>query len=64
MPTTAVAAISSQADARDALDPEARDQRAGHKARRVHRQHMPLNSQRGIGHRMAAADHRQRALTS
>ena len=50
----------SEADAGDALDSKARDQRACNEARRIHRQYVPLNAERGIGDRMTASDHGQR----
>ena len=50
----------AQADAGDALDAEARDQPAGEEARRIHRQHVPLDAERGVVDRMAAADHGER----
>ena len=49
-----------QAERGDLLLAEARDQPAGEEARPEHRQHMPLDAERGIADRMAAADHGER----
>ena len=56
----AASAISASPSAVMRSTPKRDDQRAGDEARRIHRQHVPLDAERRVGHRMAAADHGER----
>ena len=49
-----------QAERDDPEHAEPHDQAAGDEARRVHAEHMPLDAERGVRDRMAAADHGDR----
>ena len=59
-PTTADSARRTSPTAVTRVDAEAQDERAGEEARRIHRQHMPLDAERRVRDRMPAIDHRER----
>ena len=60
MPISALTRISARPSGRDTQQAEAQDQVAGEEARRIHAEHVPLDAERRLGHRMAAADHGER----